>query len=318
MNTSAQHPAAFTAAPFGGQAGPDNPDSRRLTVLRIWFYAGVPLLIGFLLGWLQVGRTASWPRGVSLAYWLVLVVVMTATFDLGARVVAPAMRRLRAPLWLTLVVGQLLAAKLLTSPLVHAYRDWLKAVAYPAMPEYGFGTSWGEFLQYAPSNLPLWLALNLAFFHLLRMPRLGYVPRGSTLPVAAGASPASPAPEASATATTPATTTAVAPRPATPPDFLQRVRPGRRGKLLALKAEGHYLRVVTDAGSDLVLYRLSDAIAELDPAEGTQVHRSWWVAGTAIDPAVRNSSFVQLSNGMAVPVSRTYRVAARERGWLNP
>jgi hypothetical protein len=84
---------------------------------------------------------------------------------------------------------------------------------------------------------------------------------------------------------------------------------------LALKADGHYLHVHTDAGCDLVIYRLSDAIRELPLESGAQVHRSWWVAARALGPA-RHRDHLSLVNGLEVPVSRSFRLAARQRGWL--
>ena len=45
---------------------------------------------------------------------------------------------------------------------------------------------------------------------------------------------------------------------------------------------GHYLQVVTTAGTCLVLMRLSDAVLALGDA-GMQVHRSYWVSHRHID-----------------------------------
>jgi DNA-binding LytR/AlgR family response regulator len=96
---------------------------------------------------------------------------------------------------------------------------------------------------------------------------------------------------------------------------MHRVRPERRGALLALKAEGHYLQVHTDAGSDLILCRLSDALLELGADEGTQVHRSWCVASRALSTQ-RHRDRLVLVSGIEVPVSRSFRVQVRQRGWL--
>jgi hypothetical protein len=99
--------------------------------------------------------------------------------------------------------------------------------------------------------------------------------------------------------------------------FLERV-PARLGReLIALEAEDHYLRVHTALGSELILARLSDAVAQLDGYDGLQVHRSWWVAGDAVRGTVgRNGrTAVRLKNGLTAPVSRTYLAAVRERRW---
>lgn len=92
--------------------------------------------------------------------------------------------------------------------------------------------------------------------------------------------------------------------------------PSRLGEeIVALEAEDHYLRVHTILGSDLVLMRLSDAIAAIEPDRGLQVHRSWWVAQDAIRQIVRSEqrSHLRLRNGLLVPVGRTYSAAVRSR-----
>jgi DNA-binding LytR/AlgR family response regulator len=102
-----------------------------------------------------------------------------------------------------------------------------------------------------------------------------------------------------------------------PVPFLERV-PSRLGReLIALEAEDHYLRVHTALGSELILARLSDAVAQLEGFDGLQVHRSWWVAADAVAGlVVQNGRLgLQLRNGLIAPVSRTYRGAVRARGW---
>lgn len=92
--------------------------------------------------------------------------------------------------------------------------------------------------------------------------------------------------------------------------------PNRLGEeIVALEAEDHYLRVHTVLGSDLVLMRLSDAVAALEPDLGLQVHRSWWVAQDAICEIMRSEqrSHLKLRNGLLVPVGRTYSAAVRAR-----
>jgi hypothetical protein len=92
--------------------------------------------------------------------------------------------------------------------------------------------------------------------------------------------------------------------------------PKRLGnEIVALEAEDHYLRVHTTLGSDLVLMRLSDAIAAVGPDLGLQVHRSWWVAHDAICEIIKSEqrSHLKLRNGLLVPVGRTYSAAVRSR-----
>jgi hypothetical membrane protein len=106
---------------------------------------------------------------------------------------------------------------------------------------------------------------------------------------------------------------------AAPPRFLDRLPFKLRGaELHAVEAEDHYLRVHTDRGSDLILMRLADALAELEGLEGAQTHRSWWVARSAVEDVRRNDgrAMLRLKSGAEAPVSRTYAKALRDAGWF--
>ncbi len=105
---------------------------------------------------------------------------------------------------------------------------------------------------------------------------------------------------------------------ATPPRFLDRLPPKLRGATLrAVQSEDHYLRLHTDRGSDLILMRLSDAVAELEGLEGARTHRSWWVARDAVRGVRRGDgrATLLLEGGLEAPVSRRYARALRVAGW---
>lgn len=111
-------------------------------------------------------------------------------------------------------------------------------------------------------------------------------------------------------------------RPAPPapaaPNFLARVPRPLRGAPLCVAAEDHYLRVHTPGGSALILYRMADALADLAGADGLQVHRSFWVAAEAVAGVERSGRRVslRLTNGLVVPVSRSFLARVRAAGWL--
>jgi DNA-binding LytR/AlgR family response regulator len=110
----------------------------------------------------------------------------------------------------------------------------------------------------------------------------------------------------------------VTPAAPPPPKFLERLPVRLRGSdIYAVQAEDHYLRVHTSKGSDLILMRLSDAVAELEGIEGAQTHRSWWVAKEALaDVKIGDGrATLTLKDGCEAPVSRTYARALREAGW---
>lgn len=95
--------------------------------------------------------------------------------------------------------------------------------------------------------------------------------------------------------------------------------PERLGReLLCLEAEDHYLRVHTALGNDLVLCRLADAVARVGALEGRQVHRSYWVARRAVAGVERSGKklALRLTNGLEVPVSRSFQRELRDAGWL--
>jgi hypothetical protein len=304
--------------PAAAIAGSIDPETRRQRWLAFWFYVGVPISLGFLLGWLQVGRAADWPRSVSLLYWLGVSVVTTLLNALATSLLAALLRPLRSPLWLTLILGQMLGGFLFTNPVLQAYRRWLQANVHPDLVLTP-ATTLAEFLQRMPSNTLLWVGINLLFFYGLRMPRFGYQPPGKDTPFPqadAAPRPGAPAPPEPASAAGAAGAAAAVTNVEGPPSLMERVRADRRGALLALKAEGHYLQVYTDAGTDLILYRLSDALLEVGPDDGAQVHRSWWVATRALSDE-RHRDRLSLANGIEVPVSRSFRVEARRRGWLS-
>lgn len=100
--------------------------------------------------------------------------------------------------------------------------------------------------------------------------------------------------------------------------FLRRIPPRLGTELLWLSAEDHYIRVTTSLGSDLILCRLSDAIAELDGETGQRVHRSHWVARRAVGSVERREgkTVLVLVGGETVPVSQSYMPALKAAGWL--
>ncbi len=104
--------------------------------------------------------------------------------------------------------------------------------------------------------------------------------------------------------------------PAPDADFQQRLPYEKRGALVRLEAQDHYLKVVTQAGEALILQRLSDALTELSGFDGLRVHRSHWIARDQVQKVSRREGKVilTLTDGAEVPVSRTYRAAVEEAG----
>ena len=92
----------------------------------------------------------------------------------------------------------------------------------------------------------------------------------------------------------------------------------RTADLHAISAEDHYLRVHTRLGEELILMRFSDALRELDGADGLQAHRSWWVARTGVVDSRREDGklLLVLKSGGLAAVSRTYASTVKAAGLI--
>lgn len=102
--------------------------------------------------------------------------------------------------------------------------------------------------------------------------------------------------------------------------LLRRLKPENRGDLICLSMQDHYVNVVTEAGSELVLLRFADALDELGDADGLRIHRSHWVARPAVAGFTRSNGklALQMSDGRDLPVSRTYAKSVKTAGLLEP
>ncbi|MDZ4311312.1 MAG: LytTR family DNA-binding domain-containing protein [Cypionkella sp.] len=110
------------------------------------------------------------------------------------------------------------------------------------------------------------------------------------------------------------------PEPEAPrmPRLLQRLDVAAPGDLWSISVRDHYVDVQTSCGVTSLLMRLSDAMAETDPVEGAQIHRSHWVAWAALHRVEREGAklFVVLAGGNRLPVSKNHRDKLAARGLL--
>ena len=92
--------------------------------------------------------------------------------------------------------------------------------------------------------------------------------------------------------------------------FFRRLPAALGRDVVYLKMNDHYVEVFTTAGHGVVLMRLGDAVAELEGL-GIRVHRSYWVARDHAERLVRRGqrSYIRVTGGRHIPVSRTYRPA---------
>ncbi|MEC3860305.1 LytTR family DNA-binding domain-containing protein [Mesobacterium sp. TK19101] len=102
------------------------------------------------------------------------------------------------------------------------------------------------------------------------------------------------------------------------PPLLDRLPLDKRGPLVALSVEDHYVRIRTTRGQEMILMRLSDAMREVGQTPGAQVHRSHWVAFEHVAAAekVGDRAILTLRDGAEIPVSRANLPKIREAGLL--
>jgi hypothetical protein len=224
--------------------------------------------------------TSVAPIGKRFVFWLLLLALGTIANQSARAYLLSRPSLIRRPILTAL--GLALGLSAVLTPLIVAVVRWMFG------PQ-GGGWSWVLYVF----GTSVTISVVMSALHLL----------------AARRSAADPAP----------IQTHASPQGAPPPRFLERLPPRLRGAALyAVEAEDHYLRLHTSRGSDLILMRLSDAIAELEGLEGARTHRSWWVARDAVQSADRSEARISLKlpDGLTAPVSRTYAKDLREAGWF--
>jgi hypothetical protein len=242
--------------------------------------AAIP--VGLLLGLAgPFGSYPAYPTATRYAFWLGLTVV-GAVAAVAADALLPA-TRLRPG---AIRIGALALVSALPMTFVVA---WTMSLVQP-----------GRF--FTPQQLPALFGCVAAVQLLVVFATTASAPAadGAEAP---GPAPALPEPGAEAI---PA---------AFPSALLSRLPPGIGGDIIALETEDHYLRVHAAGGSALILMRMADAVALLDPRLGAQVHRRWWVAEAAV-AAVRTEGqklSLRLIDNTLVPVGRTFSAAAKAR-----
>ncbi|MEG2313361.1 LytTR family transcriptional regulator DNA-binding domain-containing protein [Brevundimonas sp.] len=237
---------------------------------------GILVAIGLLMGFLGPFGSDRAPAGLRYIYWMICMV--------GGGLIALAgdymLGRYIRKTWIRVLVGSVIL-----TPLVALL------VRYAEYVVMGGQLDWHRFSNLLLQVWPILLAVLVVQALIWRRPAVRIETRTLVAP---------PLPQAEA-------------------DFRKRLSAKRRSAtLFAIQAYDHYLKVHTDAGEEMITLRMSDAMADLELAHGWRVHRSWWVAASAIESATwnRSSGELMLKNGMTLPVSKTYRHALKEAGWL--
>jgi len=263
------------------------------------FYLGVPLLVGLYGGlnnW-QLLKEAGYFSGLlfymmhALPPWMVTCVTSMLTMYF--------LRSLKPPPWVIMVMGSVAAAFIVSPSLnwLTAHVENVSSISYlndQIAPMFSL-----SFWRYMLSATVVWLLVNYLFDQFLGLPRYRYtIPRGYDDQNTASAQEQEVTVDGD-----------------TLPRFLARV-PVQISvdDVLAIKADQHYIQIYTIDREYMLLYRFSDAISEMSPDAGLQVHRSFWVANSGIEsikPRAKGFT-IKLRNGTDIPVSITYHAIVKE------
>ena len=282
-----------------GETGHEEATGQRHELLRqVLIDLAIMTVIGMLLAFVGPFGSFDAPLAWRFVYWLGYAYIGYACYRPVTVFATRMSERLDLPEWAMVVVGVLIG----TIPMSIAV--WVlgflpNEVQWPSLDE-ALLTYFYVFLVGG--------GITLLFMLMQRGP--GDAPMSGkrvSSPQAVPPVPASPADEG------PAPTASTA-----KPSFLDRLPAHLGSDLLALEMEDHYVRAHTALGSELILLRLRDAVAELDGIDGAQVHRSWWVARDAVEDVKRDGRNVRLvlPGGLEAPVSRTRVAELKDAGWF--
>ena len=277
-------------------------DWRKALTKSTWHNAlycvGVPLLVGFFIGWGQSPvpeltshlTTAFYFTGFILIGWLCCI----GTMMIGKKVLAPW----RPPLWVLsilppLVIGWLALIPMnyyleITNALLPPDRALLKPL--PIELTSGFLQ---DYVLSMVSVVILFCGTNY-LFQFLGLKQFGY------------GGDQTEAPPVSAINTEQVAFNSL--------PFMSLLPKSLRGEPLSIQAQEHYIHVRTIHGSELIKYPFGNAVKSLDGFPGLQVHRSYWVGDRAVVriTKVAQRHFIEMDNGEQVPISQTYLKSARE------
>lgn len=293
---------------------------------RMWqgtgYFLLLPLCIGFVLAYVGAFETADRLSGYEpITYWLPGVWTAWLTIYLGNLAAICFLRPWRPPLFIALLLGSGIASVAVSLEFYWYEAAWFPELLADALHSTNATTPVDANLAdilavYYPMTLPLVLVIALPVNMIaFTTPPFRWILRSACSP-AHGEDEISGVtePDVSGEAEAAGNTTG----PKIP--LLARL-PEVLGKdIVCLEAQQHYLKVYTRVGSELIHYRLSDAVEELKViGGGMRVHRSYWVNDSALTRVERRKGqlWLHLTNGLRIPVSRTYQLAVKEAGWLD-
>lgn len=282
-------------------------------------YLAFPVLLAFMNG---VRGTVFAPEMSSLDTVLMFIGCGLPTYGFAALIahlLLPLMTLLRLPSPFALVFSAIAAIPFSYFVIIMFVR--LFGTFYPSLQpllhETGFGLGDGFLLYVTGSSglliVPLWVGAHFIYEKIT----------GDVLffPGAPGMHEATEVSEPPETPEPPAPRVAPADPGAQASPFFNKMKLELGRKIVALEAQEHYVKVYTQKGEGLILYRFGDAVQEVAPScPGLRVHRSYWVAENAVSEVIsaKKSYKLLLSNGLEVPVSNSYSKVVEQYLVMNP
>lgn len=266
-------------------------DARSAWLASVTLHLAIPFVVALAFGWNRIAVGPETSLIISWTFWYGFIQMIWIGAALGSELVYRLLSAWRPPLWLITVLGPVIVAIAMLgiyAPMAEFGRSLGGGGLLPATrvaPAFSLDFAM-QFLRNILPGTVLWVGANYLFDRMVGAPRYRY----PDLP-------------------------AVSPTHSPSPPIVRRLSDDLQGDLLFLQAEDHYVRVATTAGQMLVHSRFSDAIAAAQPVEGVQIHRSFWVAHTAMVELQKSGGgyAVLLTDGAVLPVSRTYLTEVRKQ-----
>lgn len=285
-----------------------------LSANAILFYGMVPALLGIVFAGLTYPQlsAAQWPVYEVQIYSVAVVFTGWLIRD-GCCAVLAYFVRDRGLSLITVLIAGALVANVVIFPFSISFQTIFENMFIPEDLHQAH-LRWAPLLSFDPGYLRdavinhilpalfLWTTINLAFFHLLGLPRYGY-PQSQIYRAISQKS-------VDADVERPATSTVRA-----HPSFMTLVpEKHQHEQVVAVKAEQHYVRVYTRLGDDLIHERFRSVVSEYEHFGGVQVHRSFAIHPDFIQGIMfeNGQATIALVNGLSIPVSRSYTAIARK------
>lgn len=266
------------------------------------FFVGLPASVAVVFSMVGTRLTNGMPYLDALAYMIVHMFIAWWSVSLGAAIIKFSFRSWRPPVIAVCLLGLLVA--LIPAAFTFQAVGELYASLYPvfaanradsALPSWNLAYLL-HFLRYSLPVLPLFLAGVYGYRFVTGVDWFGYGASNAFVPkeISAESMIADSAKAIQATA-----------------KLIEGTRLPANARLMAIKAEQHYIQVWSDQGTDLVRYRFRDLAGTLRGCNGTQVHRSWWVNLDDVQSCRQAGRKIELviSDDLVVPVSLSYKNA---------